>query len=93
MTLRSNGRHYLIYRQFNEYSLTDYYIKILSGKVSAWLISKLDSPSRNQLLNLPITKFSHKLTERFKHLDIDILNKLYFLCYTPKVAACRITLV
>ncbi|SCV28066.1 uncharacterized protein FFFS_01305 [Fusarium fujikuroi] len=37
-------------------------------------------------------KFGRKLTERFKRLDTDILNELHSLCYTPKVAACGITL-
>ncbi|SCV40354.1 uncharacterized protein FFFS_06300 [Fusarium fujikuroi] len=65
---------------------------MLSGKANAWLMSELDSPSRNRLLNLPITEFGHKLTERFKHPDTDILNELHSLHYTPKVAARGITL-
>ncbi|SCN71791.1 uncharacterized protein FFE2_02383 [Fusarium fujikuroi] len=85
-------KHLLVFKQFSKYSLTDYYIGMLSGKVSAWLISKLDSPSRNRLLNLPITEFGRKLTERFKRLDIDILNELHSSRYTPKVAARGITL-
>ncbi|QGI83829.1 hypothetical protein CEK25_010558 [Fusarium fujikuroi] len=35
---------------------------------------------------------NYKLTKRFKHLDIDILNKLHSLYYTLKVATYRITL-
>ncbi|SCO11418.1 uncharacterized protein FFB20_13818 [Fusarium fujikuroi] len=78
--------HLSVFKRFGEYSLTDYYIRMLSGKVSAWLISELDSPSRNRLLNLPITEFGHKLTKRFKRLDTDILNELHSSRYTPKVA-------
>ncbi|VTT70651.1 unnamed protein product [Fusarium fujikuroi] len=85
-------KHLLVFKRFSEYSLTDYYIGILSGKASAWLMSELDSPSRNRLLNLPITEFSRKLTERFKRPDTDILNELHSSRYTPKVAARRITL-
>ncbi|SCO20181.1 uncharacterized protein FFB20_15887 [Fusarium fujikuroi] len=84
--------HLSVFKRFGEYSLTDYYVGMLSGKASAWLMSELDSPSYNRLLNLPITEFGRKLTERFKRLDTDILNELHSLRYTPKVAAYGITL-
>ncbi|VTT76585.1 unnamed protein product [Fusarium fujikuroi] len=84
--------HLSVFKRFGEYSLTDYYVGMLSGKASAWLMSELDSPSRNRLLNLPITEFGRKLTERFKRPDTDILNELHSSRYTPKVAARGITL-
>ncbi|SCO49698.1 uncharacterized protein FFNC_12787 [Fusarium fujikuroi] len=55
--------HLSVFKRFGEYSLTDYYVGMLSGKASAWLMSKLDSPSH--ILNeLHSSRYTPKVAAR-----------------------------
>ncbi|PNP51610.1 hypothetical protein FNYG_15889 [Fusarium nygamai] len=84
--------HLYLFKRYGEFSLTEYYVGMLTGKASAWLMSELDGASRNHFLSLPITDFGRKLTERFKRPDTEILEDLYRTRFTPRLVLRGITL-
>ncbi|KAG5810041.1 hypothetical protein H9Q74_014111 [Fusarium xylarioides] len=84
--------HLYLFKRFGEFSLTEYYVGMLAGKASAWLMSELDGASRGRFLNLPVTEFGRKLTERFKRPDTEILEDLQRTRFTPKLVLRGVTL-
>ncbi|KAJ3526190.1 hypothetical protein NM208_g11310 [Fusarium decemcellulare] len=78
--------------RFGADCLVDYYVGMLSGNASAWLVFELDTYTRRRVLEPDIGEFCRHLTARFKRSEAALIEELCGARHTPPLAKKDITL-